>query len=281
MRGVRLLTPTGEMVVWPKRWIEHSAFLVTALEYDSGEDEVLQIPVCLPADVLNDLVQWCQYLSIALEPYRAYNDGDDDENLADAASVAWKAYVRQHELHSVPASITLGQQIDAVVATANDDVQAPPVVDAQPVRSGSLTLSAVLESGDSLAPLFRLISAADHLEVKSFFWVAFDCMQELVQALGADDIRARFGDEPAFPGGLFEEWCKRLDQATLSEAGRVSPFWRAATQNLLLPPRAPIPYHTSCNKPGGALGNLFGRGGTLVRILGVSGRERARRAGGR
>ena len=60
MRGARLVTPNGDLVIMSKTWLQHSTFLTTAIEY--GDDAIPHVPVPFEKGVLEDLAAWCQLL---------------------------------------------------------------------------------------------------------------------------------------------------------------------------------------------------------------------------
>jgi len=245
-RGARLITPSGEQIVMPGRWLQHSVFLTTALEF--AEEGVSQtIPVPVEADALADIQAWCQFMETAMQPYRLY--GEDDDAADAAADVAWKLFRSRHKLKSLTA---VGQLVEAAAgqltgkAAASSALKHEPapvvVVATVAATDDGPTVDGLLRGGGPccLAPIFRLICAADLLEVPSFLRVASTCMREYMQQLSSEQIRMRFGDEPDLPLHILEDFLRPLDVSTLRVAQQAGPFWRAQTQKLLPPP---VPYH--------------------------------------
>lgn len=240
MRGARLVTPNGDLVIMPKTWLQHSTFLTTAIEY--GDDAIPHVPVPFEKGVLEDLAAWCQLLDCALGPYLRFCD-DKEETTEQAASAAWSAFTEQHELRStVPLAVVQGQPLSS---DAGKDIGVVVQADVTSAYHGRPTIRSLLAGGGPgcLEPLFRLIRAADMLEVHSFLRVASTCLREYIADLeDPDEIRTRFGDEPDIGPEIFEEWLATLDERTLRTAQQAGPFWRAATQKLLPTPRV-VPYH--------------------------------------
>jgi hypothetical protein len=210
--AARLNSIEGTTVVAGRHVVRHCETLKDAME--ECRCTAPTIPVPLPALILKDIVRFCDFFAVAVNPYEEFSSATDlGEASATAARLAWSAF------EQLPLSSLNGRTISSLLQAS--DFGSPGLADWQPLQA--------------------LVNGANYLALTPFLDGAARAVQARLWHMASGQIKARLGADPDVPPEILHSWLAGLDQRTLREIASVSPYLCAATTGMI------VPYH-SCKE---------------------------------